>query len=356
MMLEATAIVLPGDDGASNLLAITKDTPVGEAFARIVQACRTATRKHRATLLSTDDPEGVHQTRVALRRLRAAIAFFRDVIDDPGLAAIDRQARRLAKDCGAARDLDVFLTQTVPDAPPEVRRIGQQLASSGLQRAREALSGDEFDAFDCSLQRLAGRVLRPGGETIETFAGRKLEDFRRRVRRRGRHISKLGPMHLHRLRMATKRLRYAAMFLAPAFEPDAAAYIEATETLQDALGALNDRSVGKKVLAGIAAAAEPSKRAQARCKSLKRRPAEEAKDRHRIKKAWTLFKNAEPFWRSRNECHGSGWSSAVTWELCRCHIRRSSSQCDTKTGMVIAACTVRLTPCLGDRRRPSVNS
>ena len=53
---------------------------------------------------------------------------------------------------------------------------------------------------------------------------------------------------LHRLRIAIKKLRYAATFLRPAFASprEAKAYIEATVRLQGALGALNDRAVAAR--------------------------------------------------------------------------------------------------------------
>ena len=277
-------------------LPVTMSMPVAMAFRAIVEPCRQEILRHRAVLLETGDAEGVHQTRVALRRLRAAFALFRDLIDEPGLSTVDAQARRLARACGPARDLHVFLSETAPDAPEIVTRIGRKLALRKLMQARRALSGEGFAAFDRGLERMVDGCAPSGRETVGDFGRRKLDDCLRRVRRRGRGVSTLTANELHRLRIAAKRLRYAATLLAPAYEPHTTTeYMKATAALQDALGAFNDRTVGKKVLTDIVEAG--SVRLRAPCRKLEARLGKDAPTgRHRIRKAWKLFKRAEPFW------------------------------------------------------------
>ena len=275
---------------------LTRSMPADMAFRTVVEACRREIARHRAILLATDDSEGVHQTRVALRRLRAAFVLFRDLIDDPGLSTIDAQARRLARACGPARDLHVFLTETAPDAPGIVTRMGRKLALRRLMQARRALLGEGFAAFNRGLERMADGCPSSSRETVGDFGRRKLDDCLSLVRRRGRGVSKLTAMELHRLRIAAKRLRYAATLLAPAFEPRTTAeYIKATAALQDALGTFNDRAVGKKVLTDIAETG--SMRLRAPCRKLEARLVKNTPTgRHRIRKAWKSFKRAEPFW------------------------------------------------------------
>ena len=113
------------------------------------------------------------------------------------------------------------------------------------------------------------------------------------------YLSELKAEDLHKLRIAVKRLRYAADFLLPAFEATAAtAYIDATESLQNALGTLNDRIVGAKVLADIARASRSSDGARRPCKRLgKHLKGSGRHDRRNLKQAWRAFKKAVPFWR-----------------------------------------------------------
>jgi CHAD domain-containing protein len=77
----------------------------------------------------------------------------------------------------------------------------------------------------------------------------------KRIIRRGAHLAELEPEPRHELRIAVKKLRYAAEFFAPAFEGRKAekrrkAYLSALERLQEHLGDLNDVAVGRERLAG----------------------------------------------------------------------------------------------------------
>ncbi|MBN8929776.1 MAG: CHAD domain-containing protein, partial [Rhodospirillales bacterium] len=59
-------------------------------------------------------PDAVHQARVAVRRLRSAIAVFRPAIGCDAVTEADRHLRMLARALGPARDWDVFMTETAP--------------------------------------------------------------------------------------------------------------------------------------------------------------------------------------------------------------------------------------------------
>src|SRR5262249_60134812 len=104
-------------------------------------------RRYRAIALPTRRPVGIHQTRVALRRLRAAFGLFKSAIDGPALRALSAEARWLAAECGPARDLHVFLTETVDEVPPSVKRIANRPAKAHPERARSALSGARFEGL-----------------------------------------------------------------------------------------------------------------------------------------------------------------------------------------------------------------
>lgn len=298
-------------DDCRSQRALSPTMTVAEALRLLMSECRAQIRRQRALLLTSDDPEGIHQTRVALRQVRAILMLFGNVVDDPRLRAIDAEARRLARECGPARELHVFLSETAPDAPAEVARVGRELGSRHLRRARQALSGEAFARFDASLREFIGSLSRVADETLSTFARHELDACLRRVRRRGRALRRLSTSGLHRLRIAAKRLRYAAASLAPIFPTrEAAEYIQFVEALQDALGKLNDRSVGKRVLSDITAATRLSKPARTRCKRLAKHLASGKKrDRRRIERAWKTFRRAEPFWERANEAatHPSRW-------------------------------------------------
>ncbi|MDP1965971.1 MAG: CHAD domain-containing protein [Reyranella sp.] len=280
-------------------MALTGELDLDAALRRIVLTCRSDLHRYRAVVLASRQPEGIHQTRVALRRLRAAIGLFRDVVDDPKLRGIASEAGWLADECGPARDLHVFLTDVIPEAPRRISRVGTRLAAARLTRARRALGGNRFAQFDRNVERFILSPSSSGGEPLKDFAARALDAHHAKVRRRGRNLSRLEAADLHRLRIAVKKLRYAATFLLPVFEPTATTtYVDATESLQNALGIMNDRTVGAKVLADISKASRPSDRARRPCKRLGKHLKDSGRhDRRNLKQAWRAFKKAGPFWR-----------------------------------------------------------
>ena len=125
-----------------------------------------------------------------------------------------------------------------------------------------------------------------------------------KVVHRGRKLEQFDVERLHRLRIAIKKLRYAAGYFGPAFASATFAskrvkpYIEATARLQGALGALNDRAVAAQVLADLATAARPTEDVALPLKVLAKQVASgEKRRRRRLERAWKDFREAERFWK-----------------------------------------------------------
>jgi CHAD domain-containing protein len=276
------------------------DTTPDVALRHIVADCHADLLKYRAVVLASRRPIGIHQTRVALRRLRAAFGLFKSAVDGPVVRALSAEAKWLAGECAPARDLHVFLDETVADVPPVVRRIGNRLAKIHLERARTALSGARFEGFHRQLDAFATLSPAATAGRLDEFAGTVLDTRHDKVLKRGRKLGSLDERRLHRLRIAIKKLRYAASFLRPAFaSPLAKPYIEATVRLQGALGALNDRAVAAHVLADLATAARPTEDVARLLKALAKQAASGSKRRRRkLEQAWKDFRKAGCFWRA----------------------------------------------------------
>jgi CHAD domain-containing protein len=287
---------------------LAPDTPPDAALRQIVAECHSDLLKYRAIVLAGRRAIGIHQTRVALRRMRAALGLFRDAIEGPIegriVRALAAEAKWLAGECAPARDLHVFLTETAENVPVQVKRIASRLARLHYDRAHTALSGARYNAFDGQLAAFVQAA--PASPSTESRG--RLEDFGRtlmekrhdKVERRGQHLRDLDHEELHRLRIAIKKLRYAAGFLRPAFaSAGAKAYIEATVRLQGALGALNDRAVAGQMLDDIAVAARPSEDVEQPLRELARQAASgDKRRRHKLRQAWKQFKEVERFWRA----------------------------------------------------------
>jgi len=278
------------------------DTAPDVALRHIVAGCHADLLKYRAIVLKSARPTGIHQTRVALRRLRAAFGLFRGAVDGPEVRALAAEAKWLARECAPARDLQVFLTETVDDVPPLVRRVGRRLADVHLQHARAALSGARFAVFDHGLQAFAAAQPAPAAADVrlDVFGRAVLEARSAKAFHRGRKIEKADAERLHRLRIAIKKLRYAAAYFGPAFASGKVKpYIEATVRLQGALGALNDRAVAAQMLADLATAARPTEDVAPPLKALAKQVASgEKRRRRRLERAWKDFRKAERFWRA----------------------------------------------------------
>lgn len=286
------------------MVPLAPDTSPDAALRQIAAECRADLLKYRAMVLAGRRAIGIHQTRVALRRLRAALGLFRGAVDGPTegrvVRALSAEAKWLAGECAPARDLHVLLTETVEDVPPEVKRIANRLARTHYERARIALSGARCNDFDRQLTAFVQAPPAAPSGRLEDFGRSLLDQSHAKVERRGDRLKQLDGEQLHRLRIAIKKLRYAATFLRPAFASDEAkAYIEATVRLQGALGAMNDCAVAGQMLDDIAIAARPSEDVGLPLRKLAKQAASgDKRRRQKLQQAWKQFKKAERFWRA----------------------------------------------------------
>ena len=286
---------------------LAPDTAPDAALRQIVADCRGDLLKYRAITLQSRRSIGIHQTRVALRRLRAAFNVFREAaaseVGRRELKALSAEARWLAAECAPARDLHVFLTETAKDAPPVIARVARRLAKTHLERARSALSGARFTMLDAALQAFAEQAPAEDGGRLDDFARGSLEARADKVDKRAHKLHGLDGKRLHELRIAIKKLRYTAVFLAPAvarspFDSRAAkAYIEATVRLQGALGTLNDRAVAGQMMADIAVAARPTEDVAKPLRKLAKQTASgEKRRRRKLERVWREFGKTGRFW------------------------------------------------------------
>jgi len=291
---------------ASPDTGLTPETPPDVALRHIVSRCHDDLLKYRAVVLASRRPIGVHQTRVALRRLRAAFGLFKSAVDGPVVRALSAEAKGLAGECGPARDLQVFMSESVEAVPPAVKRIANRLLQSHFERARTALAGARFESFNAQLEAFIALPPAEMHDHLDHFARRVLQQRHDKVLRRGRKFRSLDAEQLHRLRIAVKKLRYAAEFLRPALAPSALAraqakaYIDATARLQGALGALNDRTVAQHMVADLAMAARPNEDVALILDALARQASGgEKRRRRKLEEAWKSFGRAECFWQAR---------------------------------------------------------
>ncbi|MGY3074289.1 triphosphatase [Bradyrhizobium sp. LM6.10] len=255
-------------------LRLDASVTLDEAFATILRSCFLHLLQSLPAAEDGRNPEGVHQLRVSLRRLRSALDLMRSVGALSNLDALRSEARWLAQDLSAARDWDVFRLETLPTiakACPSVAgfdalgRVAAARRSDAYRKAHHALDDRRCTAFLIGLGNwIETRGWRndvaaedPGrlAEPAVNFAQRILSEQHAKLLKRGRRFKSLAAEDLHRVRLATKRLRYLSEFLLPLYEDRKSArkFSRGLAGLQEQLGAFNDMAVTASLLEGLGA-------------------------------------------------------------------------------------------------------
>jgi triphosphatase len=220
------------------------------------------------------DPEGVHQMRVGLRRLRAVISLFGSLLCDPQTAVIQDELIWLTDELGPARELEVLMKRvTAPIKGQRMRETNSmRLFTREIARKREAAIVRAQTAVDSTrfatltLEVAAwlqcghwttpqDDLIRDRGDLpITVFAADQLTRRWRKLRKKRKSFAQLDVRGRHRLRIQTKKLRYAVEFFGTLFTGKRALkrleqLLPVLECLQDSLGDLNDIAVDEARLA-----------------------------------------------------------------------------------------------------------
>jgi len=238
-------------------IALGADTSGAQAFKRIVQSCMRQFRLNETLLLASRNPNALHQARVAISRTRAAFSIFKPMIGDDG-ARLRKELKWLAATLGEGRDLDVLLERQMPGALRDRIAAAREESYDRLfdtladRRARILLL-DVAHWLEQDRWTSSHDVEIDGGESARAFAVSALARFRRRIKRRGKHLGALDDETRHEVRKDAKKLRYASEFFASIFDREREKrqhkrFVAALAGLQDCLGALNDLTKTPEVL------------------------------------------------------------------------------------------------------------
>ena len=304
-------------------VALGPDMTRQAAFGVIARSCLHQLVANRP-VVEAGDPEGVHQMRVALRRVRAAISLFSDMLSGPQTDAIKAEFKWLTGELAPARELDVFINQVLePASKGKPNGPGLSLLTRDLRKRRDmafaralaAIESARFRALalDAAAWIEAGEWTRLENESLRkrSIAAAAAEDLHRRrkkVLKRGKHIEKLDPKRRHKLRIRTKKLRYASEFFTGAFPGKKSArrrqkFGTSLEKLQDALGDLNDIAVHagltERLVNGPDEGGERSRRASEAFVAGRLSGREEARTEAVLadaQRAYAAFAREKPFW------------------------------------------------------------
>jgi CHAD domain-containing protein len=223
--------------------------------------------------LAGKDPEYLHQLRVGMRRLRAALYAFEGTMHAADARSLRRMLRGLSRVAGPARDADVASRRL----PAALRQAAERRRRAAYAALRRVLRSPQIWLLPRGL--VAGRMALP------EFARGALERAERKLQKRGERIdwSRAGKRHALRIRL--RRLRYVSEFLCGAFSgADAAPLIGSLKQLQDLLGDLNDLEVARRLRRELTGTAPT-------------RSAKTAQQLAQLPGAWRQYAAAPRFWR-----------------------------------------------------------
>jgi len=254
--------------------AITPSSTMGElAFAVVRRQVAILRDKEPGTRLG-EDPEELHDMRVATRRLRAGLSLFATVL--PVRAqALREELGWMGRLLGAVRDLDVQREglaemahatagwASVAHGAPDHDPLGE--LSALLEREWEAARADLLSALDSvRWERLCRGLVAmvqqgPARRSVASRAPAVIglpdlvlvrHDAVAKAAKRARRTGKVTDFH--RLRIRSKRLRYALEFGSEVYEGHTARYVRELTAVQDELGLMQDAEVASLRLAELA--------------------------------------------------------------------------------------------------------
>ena len=284
---------------------------IDRAVSAIVSATTMQILGNVAAAADGRDPEGVHQLRVALRRLRSAMSLFKSHLALRRASALNEDAKRALNLLGLARDLDVFLLETMPPVidgnpdEPAVRRlakIAEERRVAAYEDVRRLTADRRFNRFLLDLLLIA----QDGGLTagdrqapLGPVATALLNKRHKNSLKAGRNFAKLANEKRHETRIALKKLRYACDFFQTLYPGHATRpYLKRLSTLQDDLGHLNDATVAEHLASELARDDRQAAIAAAVVKGWYGHRLQ-AIDAHMVN-AWQRFTKATPYWLITN--------------------------------------------------------
>jgi CHAD domain-containing protein len=249
--------------GNSGLPSITvpelpPNPTAADAIRRAIAASVDRLIRHDPVVRAGKDPEGVHQARVATRRLRSDLRTFSPLLDADWTRRIRDELSEFADLLGSVRDADVLLDRLrrATESLPEPEREPATVLLADLEASRETdraklLAAMDDPGYAALLDDLAAAAASPA--VLENAAGPAAEllpPLAARPWRRLRHgVAALGDdppdAKLHAVRILAKRARYAAEAVAPVVGQPATDFARAVAGLQTVLGDHHDAVVAQ---------------------------------------------------------------------------------------------------------------
>jgi len=296
----------------------------GTAFTMIGLSCLHHVAANEDAVRRAES-EGVHQMRVGLRRLRAAISVFKEMIEGRETEDLKAELKWLTDQLGPARDFDVLVEESLAPlgnsqpAKPEIKVLTSNMEDrrdKGFEIAKAAVESARYRrlVLRTALWLACGVWLESNDSLTRAQRDRPVREFAReilsqrakKIVKKSKKVQELDARSRHKLRIAVKKLRYSTDFFASLFgKPKAKAarkpFRKALKALQEALGKINDIAVHDKLAREFVQPDKPSKKRPQEAYAMGLLTGREQKKAHACiaaaKKAGKALSTAEPFWK-----------------------------------------------------------
>jgi CHAD domain-containing protein len=246
---------------------VEPDDPMPEAGRKVLYLHFVRMLANEAGTRLGEDPEALHDMRVATRRMRAAFDLFAPYYERKVLAPFAKGLRRTGRTLGAVRDLDVLLGKAAAyqaGLPPESTDALEPLLVHWQTRREvarrqmlEFLDGPAYRRFTAEFELFlvspGAGAIAPSPDEIKPYQVRhlvpRLVTSRYEAVRAYEVVLPGAPLTTyHMLRIECKRLRYALEFFRDVLGEGAPALIKEVVGMQDLLGELQDAHVAELLL------------------------------------------------------------------------------------------------------------
>ncbi len=252
---------------------LSADMTVSEAIEEILRHCLANVVGNEGAAVSDADPEGVHQMRIALRRIRSALSVFKKYLSPKKVHWLNQETKWLATSLGHARDWDVFIAEVLGavegygidfDCLTAMSKEVNIRHRAAYKSVGEAIGSDRYTAFILGLATFIEtrawladdpsarkRLDQPLGSVV----GKLLDRLHRKLMAEGANLSEQGITARHTVRIRLKRFCYASDFFEGLYPRGRVRpLLKAMKALQDGFGCLNDVAVAVDLIGELTAA------------------------------------------------------------------------------------------------------
>jgi CHAD domain-containing protein len=241
------------------------DADVGSAFRMFLASALDHLMANQPAAIRGEQVEGMHQMRVAIRRLRSLLIFFEPYLEARTASCFEAELKRLGRLLGTARDWDVFVTETLQRIADDgadrhwiavLRERACEKQHAAHQAGTKAVLEPEYARFVLALSAWSRcgdgafqdgeadrRLAKLAPDVLDRLAGKTLK--------RAAKVDSDDPESLHALRKSAKKLRYGIEYLQGLYGDDTKSYRKRCHKLQKHLGRINDLETALRLGVGL---------------------------------------------------------------------------------------------------------